>query len=121
MHNANTIAARITAKIESAIEREGLASIEALLVRGVGFGVELALADSDLEALRYAKSGLTPEEWVSRWSRLTAISLIEVPRPTIDATWNDLRTKFTVRIAWTPERKPWGGVVVPNAMPREGL
>ena len=24
-------------------------------------------------------------------------------------------------LAWTPERKPWGGVVVPNAMPREGL
>lgn len=113
-------AAQITERISFKLAVLGPAMVEARLVRGVPLRVSLAFGGGNLRALRgNVPNDLTPEEFLTRWTRVVAAGFIGTPAPTVEASWLAGEV-FKVEVSWDPERKPWGGIVVPSGIPREG-
>ncbi len=111
--------ADIVATVGRALDALGPARVEARLVRGVPLRLELFRTAFDLDPLRGRVPGeATVEEWLTRATRVAAAGFIETPAPTVEAGWEG--SCFRVRVSWTPERLPWGGVLVPDSIPRSG-
>jgi len=119
-HPTEYFAARIDAEIGHYLDKKNPGLVEAALVRGLELRLGRCYSAQEVKSLRgKCPSGMRAEEFLTVWTRLCATSRLETPAPEVTASWTTPGV-FQVEIRWTPERLPWGGVVVPDGIPKEG-
>jgi len=92
------------------------------IVRGKACNVDVYFSAVELaQLLASAPRQMAASEYLLRWAKLAAADFSSTPDPEVRFIKEGAGFGgYFVRTTWTPERKPWGAVVVPDGIPCEG-